>query len=273
MTAGRTAGISRGVSRGPSGGVSRGPSGGIGRGPSGGISGGIPAAAWRAAAGLAAAALLRSSFTAKAGSTRFYLLTTSLAGIWTGGALATGPIPWRGDGWHNRPGSAAQALGNRPGSAAQALIVVPVVTGAATFALFYGAARVARRHPGLRRAVASVLRYADAGSTPLVVIIASGSGVAEELYFRGALWSGPRPLRTTTLAYAASTAATGNPALILAGLITSVIFGWQRAVTGGVIAPAVTHVTWSLLMLRYLTPLFRDADRPPVPAVYPAEAA
>jgi hypothetical protein len=75
------------------------------------------------------------------------------------------------------------------------------------------------------------------------------------------LWSGPRPLRTTTLAYAASTAATGNPALILAGLITSVIFGWQRAATGGVLAPALTHVTWSVLMLRYLPPLFRDADR------------
>ena len=96
-----------------------------------------------------------------------------------------------------------------------------------------------------------------------VAAIAAGSGVAEELFFRGALWSGPRPLRTTTLAHAASTAATGNPALVLAGLITSAIFGWQRAATGGVLAPALTHVTWSVLMLRYLPPLFRDADRPP----------
>jgi hypothetical protein len=44
-------------------------------------------AAWRGAAGLEAAALLRSSFTARAGSVRFYLLTASLAGAWTGGAL------------------------------------------------------------------------------------------------------------------------------------------------------------------------------------------
>jgi membrane protease YdiL (CAAX protease family) len=223
---------------------------------------GLSAAAWHGAAGLGAAALLRSSFAAKVGSTRFYLLTTCLAGTWTGGALGAGPIPWRGDGWRTSPGSAARAL-----------IVVPVVTGAATFAVFYGAARVARRQRTLRRAIASVLRYADAGSTPLVVLIASGSGVAEELFFRGALWSGSRPLHTTTLAYAASTAATGNPALILAGLITSVIFGWQRAATGGVLAPAVTHVTWSVLMLRYLPPLFRDADRPPVPAGHPAKAA
>jgi membrane protease YdiL (CAAX protease family) len=203
------------------------------------------------AAGVGAAALLRSSFTARAGSAHFYLLTTSLAGTWTCGALGAGPIPWRGERWRTSPGSAVRAL-----------IAVPVVTGAATFAVFYGAARVARRHPALRRAIASVLGYAEAGSTPLVMLIAAGSGVAEELFFRGALWSGSRPLRTSTLAYAASTAATGNPALVLAGLVTSVIFGWQRDVTGGVLAPAVTHVTWSVLMLCYLPSLFRDADRP-----------
>ncbi len=212
---------------------------------------GLSAPAWLGAAGLGAAALLRSSFAAKAGSARFYLLTTSLAGTWTAGAIGAGPIPWCGDGWRDRPGGAARAL-----------IVVPALTGAATFAVFYGAARVARRNRVLRRAIASVLHYAEHGSTPLVVLIASGSGVAEELFFRGALWSGPRPLRTTTFAYAASTAATGNPVLVLAGLITSVIFGWQRDVTGGVVAPAVTHVTWSMLMLRYLTPLFLEADQP-----------
>jgi len=215
---------------------------------------GLSATAWLGAAGVGAAALLRSSFAAKAGSARFYLLTISLAGTWTGGALGAGPVPWHGDRWRNRPASAARAL-----------IVVPVVTGAATFAVFYGVARVARRHRALRRAITSVLRYAEDGSTPLVMLIASGSGVAEELFFRGALWRGPRPLRTTTLAYAASTAATGNPALVLAGLITSVIFGWQRDATGGVLAPAVTHVTWSVLMLRYLPPLFRNADQTPDP--------
>ena len=185
---------------------------------------------------------------------RFYLLTTSLAGTWSGGALGAGPVPWRGDGWRSGPASAVRAL-----------VVVPVVTGAVTFAVFYGAARAARRHRTPRRAIASVLRYAEAGSTPLVVLIASGSGVAEELFFRGALWSGPHPLRTTTLAYAASTAATGNPALVLAGLITSVVFGWQRAATGGVLAPAITHVTWSVLMLHYLPPLFRNANQTPDP--------
>jgi membrane protease YdiL (CAAX protease family) len=207
--------------------------------------------AWLGAAWLGAAALLRSSFAARAGSARFYLLTASLAATWTGGALGAGPVPWHGDG-----------TGARPASTARSLVIVPAVTGAAAFAVFYGAARVARHQRTLRRAIASVLRYAETGSTPLVVLIASGSAVAEELFFRGALWSGPRPLRTATVAYAASTAATGNPALVLAGLITSVIFGRQREATGGVLAPAVTHVTWSLLMLRYLPPLFREAGQP-----------
>ena len=209
-------------------------------------------AAWLGAAGLGAAGLLRSSFAARAGSARFYLLTASLAGTWAGGALGAGPVPWLGD-----------ARRDRPASAAQTLVVAPAAAGAATFAAFYGAARAARRWPALRRAIASVLRYADAGSTPLVVLIAAGSGVAEELFFRGALWSGPRPLRTTTLAYAASTAAAGNPVLVLAGLITSAVFGWQRRASGGVLAPAVAHVTWSVLMLRYLPPLFRDPEALP----------
>jgi hypothetical protein len=210
-----------------------------------------PRAVWLGAAWLGGAALLRSSFAARAGSARFYLLTTSLAGTWTAGALGAGPIPWRGDSWRTRPGNPARA------------VVAPVFTGAATFAVFYGAARAARRHRALCRAIASVLRYAEAGSTPLVVLIASGSAVAEELFFRGALWSGSRPLRTTMLGYAASTAATGNPALVLAGLITSVIFGWQRDATGGVLAPALTHVTWSVLMLCYLPPMFRDVNARP----------
>jgi uncharacterized protein len=206
-------------------------------------------AAWLGATGLAASALLGLSFSAKEGSSHFYLLTTGLAGTLTAGALGAGPVRWYGPEWRGRPASAA----------ARDLVGVPVVVGAVTFAGFYGAARVVRRHPALRRAIASVFRYADKGSTPLVVLIATSGGVAEEMFYRGALWHGPRPLQSTTLAYAASTAAAGNPALVLAGLVTSAIFGWQRAASGGVLAPAVAHVTWSVLMLRHIPPLFRDA--------------
>ena len=142
---------------------------------------------------------------------------------------------------------------------------MPVLTGAGAFGLFYGAARLARRMPPLNRAISSVLDYADDGSTALVLLTACANGVAEELFFRGALWSvveGSHPLVNTTLAYAATTAATRNPALVLAGTATSVLFGLQRRTSGGILAPALTHLTWSLLMLRYLPPLFQTSRRP-----------
>jgi uncharacterized protein len=211
---------------------------------------GAPApAALLGATGLAASALLRLSFSAGEGSPHFYLLTSGLAGTLATGALGAGPVRWYGE---DRRG--------RPVSAALDVVGVPALVGAASFAGFYAAARVVRRHPALRRTIASVFRYADKGSTPLVVLIAASGGVAEELFYRGALWRGPHPLRSTTLAYVASTSAAGNPALVLAGLVTSVIFGWQRAATGGVLAPSVAHVTWSVLMLRHIPPLFRDTD-------------
>jgi membrane protease YdiL (CAAX protease family) len=58
--------------------------------------------------------------------------------------------------------------------------------------------------------------------------------VAEELFFRGALWSlvaESHPVVKTTLAYTATTAttaATRNPALVLAGSATSVLFDLRR---------------------------------------------
>jgi hypothetical protein len=48
-----------------------------------------------------------------------------------------------------------------------------------------------------------------------------------------------------------------------------VLFGLQRRATGGIQAPLITHLTWSVLMLRFLPPLFRhhglpdDPDRRP----------
>jgi uncharacterized protein len=203
--------------------------------------------AWLGATGLGASALLRLSFSSREGSSHFYLLSTGLAGTLTAGALGAGPVRWFDDDWRGRPVSAARDL-----------VGVPALVGAGTFAGFYVAARVVRRHPALRRAIASVFRYADKGSTPVIVLIAASGAVAEELFYHGALWRGPRPLESSTLAYATSTAAAGNPALLLASLVTSAIFGWQRAASGGVLAPAVAHVTWSVLMLQHIPPLFRD---------------
>ena len=203
-----------------------------------------------AATGIGGTALLGISLSTKPGSPRFYLLTMGLAGTWAAGALSSGPLPLRG------PGGRCDAL----------LVAGSVLTGAAAFGVFYGAARLARRIPPLNRAIGTVLGYADRGSMPLVLLTASANAVAEELFFHGALWPAkqqPHPIATTTLAYAATTAVTRNPALVLAGIPTSVLFGLQRHTSGGVLAPALSHLTWSLLMLTYLPPLYRTppADR------------
>jgi membrane protease YdiL (CAAX protease family) len=144
-----------------------------------------------------------------------------------------------------------------------------VLAGAGAFGLFYGAARLARHIPPLNGAIRTALRYVEDGSTRLVLLTACANAVAEELFFRGALWSlvqGSHPLARTTLVYAATTATTRNPALVLAGTATSVLFGLERRTSGGILAPALTHLTWSLLMLRYLPPLFQTPPTEITPA-------
>jgi membrane protease YdiL (CAAX protease family) len=136
-----------------------------------------------------------------------------------------------------------------------------VVTGAGAFGAFYAAALVARRIPPLDRALVSVLRYASQGSAPLVLTTTLANGLAEEVFFRGALFAAvgaDRPVLTTTAVYGLATTATRNPALVLASLPMGLLLGLQRRSTGGIQAPVLTHLTWSALMLRYLPPLFAD---------------
>ena len=114
----------------------------------------------------------------------------------------------------------------------------------------------------LDNAIGSVLRYADEASTPRVIMTSCANGLAEELFFRGALYTAAgrrHPVATSTIAYTAATAATRNPALTLAAAAMGVLFGLQRRATGGIQAPTLTHLTWSLLALRFLPPLFCTA--------------
>ncbi len=196
---------------------------------------------------LGGAGLLGLSLSTRPGSPAFYGLTLAVAGTWVAGGLASGPLHL---GWMLTPGHQLR----RP-------VVTPVVTGAGAFGVFYGAALVARRIPVLDRSITKVMRYAHQGSTPLVATTALANGVAEEVFFRGALYAAigaDRPVLTSTAVYALATAATRNPALLLASLVMGALFGVQRRVTGGIQAPVLTHVTWSALMLRFLPPLFAD---------------
>jgi CAAX protease family protein len=57
---------------------------------------------------------------------------------------------------------------------------------------------------------------------------------------------------------------------VLAGTATSVLFGLQRRATGGILAPALSHLPWSLLMLTYLPPLYRTPSTTSRPTMPPA---
>lgn len=198
------------------------------------------------ATGAVGTALLGRSLSSRAGSREFYILTFGVAGSWLGGGLVAGPVPLADE----------QTRSN----SIRDLLVVPVAVGAGMFGLFYPVALVARRVPGLDKALTSVLSYADGGSAPLVFSMTLANAVGEEVFFRGALYAAPAPHRAmvvSTLGYVLSTTGTRNPALILASGVMGTVFAFQRRNTGGVVAPTVTHVTWAALMLRFLPPLFR----------------
>jgi membrane protease YdiL (CAAX protease family) len=195
---------------------------------------------------VAGAGLLGLSLSTRPDSPEFYGLTLGVAATWLGGSAASGPLH----------------LGWMPaGPAYRRPVVVPVVLGAGAFAAFYAAALAARRVPRLRRAVASVLRYAEQGSGPLVLLTTLANGAAEEVFFRGALYAAVgsrRPVAKSTAVYVLATTTTRNPALVLASVPMGILFALQRRATGGIQAPVLTHLTWSALMLRYLPPLYRE---------------
>jgi uncharacterized protein len=186
--------------------------------------------------------LLGRSLRAQPGSKRFYALTAATAATWTAGAVASG---WR----PSRPGGTAPA----------ADVVTPVATGVAIFGAFYVGGHLARRIPFADRAIRSALNYSRVDSPALVLLTVAANGLAEELFFRGALYDAVRPKyadAVSTGVYTLATASTGNPALVVAAAAMGGVFARQRRVTGDLRASVLTHLTWSALMVRYLPRLF-----------------
>jgi membrane protease YdiL (CAAX protease family) len=174
------------------------------------------------------------------GNDAFYPATSGLALIWTVGAFTSGPL---------HLGRTRQ--GARP-------LLMPVVYGALLVGVFVVGALVVRQIPALDTQVRHVLDHANEGSVPLLVMITALNGVGEELFFRGALYAAtPRyPVVVTTFAYGAATLATGNAMLVFAALLLGALVGLERRATGGVQAPIITHVVWSVSMLYVLPALF-----------------
>ncbi len=98
----------------------------------------------------------------------------------------------------------------------------------------------------------------------MVVATTLANGLGEEVFFRGALYGALDPDRAivvSTAVYTLATASTRNPALMLAAAAMGTLFSLQRRASGGLQAPALTHLTWSILMVCYLPPLYRRAHR------------
>jgi membrane protease YdiL (CAAX protease family) len=119
---------------------------------------------------------------------------------------------------------------------------------------------VAREIPGVREFVVRVLDFANHRPLALVVFITVINGIAEELFFRGALYTAlgnACPAVLSTVIYVIATSATtGNPMLGVAALVVGAVCAFERRSTGGVLAPMLTHFFWGLVMVLALPPVF-----------------
>lgn len=193
---------------------------------------------------VAGAVLLGVSLRSKPGDPAFYWFTAALAATWTAGAFLSGPLHLGSVNWHGR---------NQR----------PVITGTAVGLLMGGVflvgGLVTREIPPVAERITRVLEYTNFGPLWIIVVITVVNGVAEELFFRGALYTALgdfHPVAISTLLYVIATSASGNPMLGFAALILGTVCALERRATGGVLAPFLTHLVWGLIMVLALPPIF-----------------
>jgi membrane protease YdiL (CAAX protease family) len=176
--------------------------------------------------------------------TRFSLFALLVAAVWAVGAFASGPL---------HLGRIGQPL--KPDSSAPRPVIAPILLGAALVAVFVLGAFVIREIPWLDDQVKTVLRHAQEGSKALLLLVTVVNGIAEEMFFRGAMYAAlpHHQVAWTTLAYTVATLATGNVMLGFAAIVLGAVVGLQRRASGGILAPILTHLVWSVSML-YILP-------------------
>jgi uncharacterized protein len=193
------------------------------------------------------ATLLGISFSVRQGDPAFYPLTFGLAATWTLGSVLSGPL-------HLGHIQLAGRL-RRP-------TITPIAVGLLLAALFVLGALIVRTIPSLVRLAEDVLGYARLGNLWIICVITLVNGIAEELFFRGALFAaiGVRhAVLISTVLYVLATVAGGNLVLVFTAAVLGTVVGLERRASGGILAPILTHVTWSLSMLFVLPPLFAAA--------------
>lgn len=178
------------------------------------------------------------------GQPAFYWMTLALAAVWIAGARVSGPLYLGSINWRGR--------NQRP-------VITGTVVGLLLGAAFAVGGLVAREIPAVSAPIAQVLQFAHHGSFWLVVVITVVNGVAEEMFFRGALYTAlgrARPVLISTALYTCAALAGGNPMLGFAAIVLGTVCALERRATGGVLAPGLTHFVWGLIVVLVLPPMF-----------------
>ncbi|BBY02143.1 CPBP family intramembrane glutamic endopeptidase [Mycobacterium seoulense] len=193
---------------------------------------------------LVGAAVLGFSLRRHPGESSFYWLTLALAGVWVAGGLVSGPLHLGGICWRGR--------NQRP-------VITGTTIGLLLGGVFVIGGLIAREITPVAEWITRVLEYAHHGWYPVIVAITLVNGVAEEVFFRGALYTALgryHPVMISTVLYACATLASGNPMLGFAAVILGTVCAFERRATGGVLAPMLTHLVWGLIMVLALPPMF-----------------
>ena len=193
---------------------------------------------------LAGAAVLGLTLRRHPGEPSFYWLSLALAAVWSFGSFVSGPLHLGGACWRGR--------NQRP-------VITGTVIGLLLGGVFVLGGLIAREIHPVAELITRVLHYTDQGSWRLTLAVALIGGIAEELFYRGALYTALgryHPALVSTVVYVAATLASGNPMLGFAAIFLGTVCALERRATGGVLAPILTHFVWTLVMLLALPPLF-----------------
>lgn len=184
------------------------------------------------------------ALTRQPGDSAFYRLTFMLAAVWAVGALLSGPLHLGSIQFRSR--------NQRP-------VITGTGVGLLIGAVFVLGGLIVNRMPAVSDPVTRVLEFANQGTLSLVVLITLVNAVAEEMFFRGALYTALGrcyPAVVSTLLYVVATLASGNPMLGFAAIVLGAVCAFERRATGGVLAPILTHLVWGLIMVLALPAVF-----------------
>jgi uncharacterized protein len=190
------------------------------------------------------AVLLGYSLSREPGDNSFFWLTLVLAAVWAVGSLVSGPLHLGRLQFRRRD--------QRP-------VITGILVGVLVGCAFLLGGLVARQMPGVAEYAVRVLEFTDQGAFPLIVLVTVLNGAAEELYFRSALYTAlgkTYPAVISTLVYIAVILATGNPLLAFGAIVLGVVCVYEIRITGGVLAPMLTHFFWGLIMVLALPAVF-----------------